>query len=637
MEADSVTGHATETWRATRLQRARTAVALGLGNAARVAAYRLARAAGLWRVITPMHATAVVGAVIPESESRRPPEISRPEADATAIEADEIVSGALRFYGHKPVSVGAPPVWLRSPYSPDVAHNASRHWSASGDGASDIKDIWEASRFSWAPVLARAWRLSGDDRYRRTLERWVLDWCTANPVNGGPNWECGQETSIRLLNLLLACQLIGPGEWTAGLGSFVKEHLERVAPTTMYARAQDNNHGTSEATALFVGGAWLLARGEAVGARYRDKGRRMLEERVARLFGEDGSFSQHSVNYHRLVLDTLSTAEWWRRRLDEAGFSAAMLQRARAATMWLYEMTDESFGDAPNVGANDGARLIGVTSAEYRDHRPSVQLAAALFCSARAYDCESADEPLLWLDVELPVERLARRQSRSFDDGGWVTLHAPSGASWACLRYPRYRFRPGHADALHLDLWCDGTNILRDGGSYGYAADEADQSYFPGTRSHNTIEFDGRDQMPRVSRFLFGAWLRAEEVTGVRQRGPGLEWAAGYTDARGAHHRREVYVDGDTWRITDRVSGDYHSAVLRWRLAPASYVLEGTTCTGPGLEIAVSGVDSTAMRLSEGWESRWYHVKSALPVLEVSIGPGESVVTTEIRFLRDGA
>ena len=42
----------------------------------------------------------------------------------------------------------------------------------------------------------------------------------------------------------------------------------------------------------------------------------------------------------------------------------------------------------------------------------------------------------------------------------------------AMLRYPRFRYRPGHADALHLDLWLGDRNILRDGGTYSYNADE---------------------------------------------------------------------------------------------------------------------------------------------------------------------
>jgi len=38
----------------------------------------------------------------------------------------------------------------------------------------------------------------------------------------------------------------------------------------------------------------------------------------------------------------------------------------------------------------------------------------------------------------------------------------------ALLRYPRFRFRPSHADVLHVDLWVDAVNVLRDGGTFSY-------------------------------------------------------------------------------------------------------------------------------------------------------------------------
>src|SRR5690606_27108937 len=125
-----------------------------------------------------------------------------------------------------------------------------------------------------------------------------------------------------------------------------------------YARAQDNNHATSEAVALFAAGAWLELAGSAGGRVLARQGRGLLERHVIRLFGKDGSFSQHSVNYHRLVLDTLSIAEIWRQHAGLPAFSASFRERAAAGAQWLRAMVDPSTGDAPNLGANDGANLL---------------------------------------------------------------------------------------------------------------------------------------------------------------------------------------------------------------------------------------------------------------------------------------
>ena len=57
-------------------------------------------------------------------------------------------------------------------------------------------------------MLAQAWRIEGEERYLDTLNAWLLDWVKCNQVNSGVNWKCGQEASIRIINLLLTARLL---------------------------------------------------------------------------------------------------------------------------------------------------------------------------------------------------------------------------------------------------------------------------------------------------------------------------------------------------------------------------------------------------------------------------------------------
>jgi hypothetical protein len=128
-----------------------------------------------------------------------------------------------------------------------------------------------------------------------------------------------------MMQLLLAAKLLNqqPSEC---LIRFVSEHCQRIASTLAYAMAQNNNHGTNEAAALFIGGSWLEKLDKK--AIYWQKiGRRWLENRAKYLIETDGSFSQYSVNYHRVMLDTVWMAEFWRREVGKKAFSEARLYR----------------------------------------------------------------------------------------------------------------------------------------------------------------------------------------------------------------------------------------------------------------------------------------------------------------------
>ena len=192
---------------------------------------------------------------------------------ATVRSAEELLEGYLTYFSREKFHTGSPPDWFLNPFEGGKISVFSRHWSRIDDftsGIGDIKTVWEASRFDWSILLARACRLTGEARYLNTLNDWMSDWTRQNPLNLGPHWKCGQETGIRLQQVLLTAFLLGQHKTPLSpLIRFVTEHCRRIEPTIRYAMAQDNNHGTSEAAALFVAGAWLASVGESPDIRHQ--------------------------------------------------------------------------------------------------------------------------------------------------------------------------------------------------------------------------------------------------------------------------------------------------------------------------------------------------------------------------------
>jgi hypothetical protein len=601
------------------LTKVKTALALGMANILRVVWFRLSVRFGL----NPVRG---LRAAVPKGPFFR----TETFADEVAL----IYKYQPTGFGYIPLNeVQNPPDWHVSILTGHRCPNPQRPWYVIPDFATelgDVKGVWELSRFDWVLGFAREYR-EGNVASLARLEAWLEDWARANPPYCGPNWKCGQEASIRVMHLAMASVTLGQVEKPqSALLQLVEIHLQRIAPTILYAIAQDNNHGTSEAAALFIGGSWLLKHGVSAGEGWQRKGRKWLENRARRLIENDGSFSQYSVNYHRVMLDTFSIVEVWRKHLGLSVFSDHYYAKAAAATEWLWAILQPG-GDAPNLGANDGARLLPLAATDYRDFRPSVQLASALFCQRRAVSERGEwDVPLRLLGVDVPETPAPARASRQLDDGGYAILR--NEQCFALLRYPRFRFRPGQSDALHLDVWLGTRNLLRDGGSYSYNTEEPWQSYFPGVRSHNTVQFDGRDQMPRLSRFLFGEWLKTCRYQPITDTPEGKVVLAGYRDYKGASHTRKVVLGNRQLRIEDEISGFSDAAILRWRLEPGKWDLNGQRLLGNGTVIeVVTSMPVIRFELVIGWESRYYDQKTELPVLEIEVAePGR--LTTEITW-----
>lgn len=552
-------------------------------------------------------------------------------------DAQRICNGELRYYAHHWRYLSNPPDWFVNPFIGERYREPGRHWTELPDFHSaigDIKNIWEASRFEWVVTLARAYRVTGDVLYLNRLNEWLADWCRNNPLNTGPNWKCGQEAAIRVINLLFAAYILDQWRQTTGvLQECISVHLERISANIRYAIAQDNNHGTSEAAALFIAGNWLArvtaAASETKRAKFLAcKGRMLLENRLKHLVAEDGGFAQHSVNYHRLLLDTLVFVEFWRRKMDLPPFSAMAQQRMKAALSWLLDMTDGVSGDAPNLGANDGAFLVAGHSCRYRNFRPSIQTAAVLLYRERCYPPGAWDEPLFWLGFSVEKYPLVAKQKKSqLMPSGYVLLGDDN--SWCMLRLPIYRFRPSHADALHLDVWHNGVNVVRDAGTFSYNTDDKRMQYYPGTVSHSTACFDGRDQMPRLGRFLFGAWLKPVELHFSGERGL---TSCAYLDWQGARHRRQVQKMSNGWRVVDRIEGFRDEAIIRWHLVAGEWLVSENSVSCKNLRLQIAGEGEFIVQLSTLPNSLHYLEEKKSPVAEI-ICKKPMEITTEILLI----
>ena len=496
----------------------------------------------------------------------------------------------------------------------------------------DIKTIWELSRFEWVVQLALMSNSNNQEAINLLNDR-LSNWINDNQLYKGVNWKCGQEASIRLIHLILAAiflnQLNSP---TKSFIDLIEAHIKRIAPTISYAICQNNNHGTSEAAALFIGGNFLSKNGLNKYNKIEQIGRKLLEDRSKKLFSVDGCFCQYSINYHRLALDTYIFCETYRKSNNLKPFSNHLYVKLKKATLWLESLTDLKTGDAPNIGANDGARLFNIFNSDYRDFRPTVQWANLIFNNRLIYEVNEHQKSIYnilginieFAKIEKPVQDI---QIMGNEDGFFIYKRK---ALLFVFRRPIFKFRPSHSDALHIDLWLNSINILRDGGTFSYNTSYEKMNYYTGSCSHNTVEIDSRNQMKKISRFLFGSWLIEQNFI-FQNNENNLIIKSGYKDYNGASHIRTITIKNNFIQVVDFVKDFKNSARLIFRLAQNQWISK-KVLNGNKLEIDLSNKTIIGnFSIRNEYESKYYLKEEKIPVISQNINNGIDF-TTNIYF-----
>ena len=409
-------------------------------------------------------------------------------------------------------------------------------------------------------------------------------------MNCGPNWESGQEVALRLIACLFAAQVFAPSarstpQRTVGLLKAVVDHAERIPPTLMYARAQNNNHLVSEACGLYLAGVALPEHPHA--AAWKKMGWRWLESALRSQIDPDGTYVQHSLNYHRMVLHLALLAQAGARTIQQE-FSPAVKQRLAAATRWLLAQMDWPSGDVPNLGNNDGANILPFGASQFRDHRPVAQAAAATFLAERCLPAGPWDEMSAWLGIALL--ELAE-MTTPVDSPAIQRLGNPE--EWAILRGVHYRSRPAHADQLQVDLWYRGINVLLDPGTYAYTHKRIWNNGLVNNRVHNSPVIDDLDPMLRAGQFLWLKWDQAHWIEDECQPGRLLTAEHDGYQRIGIRHRRALeWPAPGRWQVTDWFTpfgkARQHRATLQWLLPAWEWSLDGSQIILTGSQFKLS-------------------------------------------------
>jgi Heparinase II/III-like protein/Heparinase II/III N-terminus len=534
-------------------------------------------------------------------------ELPAAELDQIVARGRRVIDGWYEAYGHE---------WRRYP-------SAERQWRThptSGfefplvdwwrlpllPSQADIKDVWEPGRFGWVYDLIRAYMATRERAYADAFHQRLPQWLAANPPFRGPHWACGQETAIRALAILHAQDSLPAPAGSAGANELILKVLgwsgERIADAIGYGLSQRNNHGISEAAGLVHLG--LRLRGAHPKANdWLRAGRALLEEQILDQFAADGWYAQHSFTYMRVALEQALCAQ---RALAASGasLSEGALSRLDAAVGLLLQVVDASSGVVPNLGANDGARILPLTPTDYRDFRPLLTLAAVIRQLPLPADVPVNRHVVRWLGASPPAPGPARVDRVARGASGWAVVRFHGWSVF--LRAGRYRHRPSHLDSLHLDVRCDGREIVTDAGTYAYNAPPPWNNGLTSGRVHNAPILDDQEPARRGPRFLWLSWPKSVLLTAE-----GGSESMCLVAERDESVRREVVITKDAVHVCDRaLTASSSSMQVTWLLHPEQ-AHRGWVCAEGAQRIEASDQDLA------GWFSPTYGLRQRSAAIRV--------------------
>jgi len=577
-------------------------------------------------------------------------------------EADDILAGRLRLFG-RTIETGGRVNW-------NYEYNARRETPCGFAGSIDYRDhreagdckwAWEPSRHQHLMVLARAYRLTGDSRYAAAVLEHIESWIDQCPVGMGMQWRSPLELAIRLINWAWALAYIEPAGLLRGAAAervlaVAYEHLRDVS--RKYSRfSSANNHTVGEASGVYIGSAFWPQLIDA--PAWRAEAKRILIEEMDRQVLPDGVHAELAVGYHLFVLQFFTLPAVIGRRMGDE-FPQKYWNRLERMYEFVAALLE---GGAPPLfnDCDDGYVLnLGRGAGAFEDW---LGVGAMLF--GRDDFATAPSEAAFWLLGEGGVtrtpapEKLAasdRLRSHGFSDAGIYVLQ--SGRRGAADRISvtldcgELGFGSiaahGHADALSITLRVGGLDILVDPGTYDYFTHRRWRDYFRGTRAHNTIVVNDRDQSVPLGLFNWGARAASRCLAFESNADTCVVEGEhdGYRERDGIVHRRRVELEGRAGRIEihDHLTGGNVFGLAQF--LHFSEQCEVTRADGDNFIIQRSGariflecdprLETTLVNGDEampcGWVSRQYHQRNASPTL---IGTarctGDTIIKTVLR------
>ena len=505
--------------------------------------------------------------------------------DIRAI-ASDAERGRFTLLGYRDLDLGVDPDWHFDPIARRRA--AMVHWSRvdalDRESVGDSKVIWELNRHQWLVQLGQCYRLTGDERYARTIVRHLQNWIRSNPRGKGINWSSSLEAGFRLIAWCWTLTLIRDAhaltaQVFAEVSDSIRAHATHIERYLSYYFSP-NTHLTGEALGLFYAG--IVFPDFTRAAQWRSLGRDILENEINRQVADDGIYFERSTCYQRYTIDIYLHFMILARRSGIA-VSPQLTDAVRKMVDALIALRQPD-GTMPSIGDADGGLLLPLGSSRSDDYRATFSTAAVVFDEPRFGWAagQIAPETLWLLGPEAKFENAAPANEPSilFPEGGYAVLRSGWDRNAHSLIFDcgplgcDVSSGHGHADLLSIQCSAFGEKFLVDAGTGSYADTEL-RSYFRETAAHSTVMIDGRSQAETTAPFSWRQRPGAELQHYVTTDSFVYAAAEHRAYAPVVHRRQIAFIKSRYWIVIDDLAGNSpHRVDVRFQFAPMPVAID---------------------------------------------------------------
>lgn len=455
----------------------------------------------------------------------------------------DLLEGRLTAFGRVWQWRPTPEIWHRAP---DTGHLWPRRLFThipfrAGNAYGDIRQVWEPARLQQLVDLAVLARIAPPrDRQRavRMVNAQLASWVEDNPPFTGPHYVSAMECALRLIAVchaldMLRQHLSDDMPWRS-LVTLVASHAPLIA-SRLSLHSSTGNHTIAEGAGLVYAGLLFPEFGDA--SHWLATGLDVMITAASEQILSDGGGAEQALAYHLCNLQLLGLVQ------------ALLLHHGRPVPTGL------------GIALHRGRRFLSAMTVA-GSRLPSIGDSDSGHALSRYL--------LLCRDTVAAVPAV-----RTFRESGYTVARIGAGPPLTLiLDHGTLGMPPahghGHADALALLLSVGDEDVLVDTGTYTYTGDQRWRRYFRGTRAHNTVTVDGRDQATQEASFLWSGPFRARLIATAVQGVTGGRLLAEHDGYRlqGVRHVRGVAWCMDRWLlIRDMLWGrGHHRFELNWHL-----------------------------------------------------------------------